>query len=100
MTYANEAALAGDADFTSRLTACLCGEAKIKPDDVVANSILRYPPSGAAMFMPFISTAPGFGDAYGDGQDQAAITDAMLLAAVQSSWQAVATTNNPPTPQP
>lgn len=100
MSYADEAALALDDEFSGRLSACLCGEAKTKPDDPIANTILRYPPNGVSMFMPFISTAPGFGDAYGAGQDQSAIDDGMLLSAVQASWQAVVTANTPPTPQP
>lgn len=91
MTYANQAALAADQDFTKRLQACLCVEAQAKVDDALATAVLRTPWTAAQdWFMPFISTAPGFGDAYGDSANQQAIDDGMILSAVQASWDAVA----------
>lgn len=96
MTYANEAALAADQDFTNRLKSCLCEEAQAQPGDAFASEVLRTPWEAAQdWFMPFISTAPGFGDAYGDDRNQTAIDDGMILSAVQASWPAVAAIHTP-----
>ena len=96
MSYADEAALATDAAFTSRLNACLCEEAQTKPeDDVLAPVVLRSPQYGGGLFMPFVSTAPGFGEAYANDPD--GITDAMLLSAVQAAWPKVAAIYHDPT---
>lgn len=91
MSYADSAALSRDADFADRAQACLNTEAQGKPDgDVLAPVILRSASGyGASLFMPFLSTAPGFADAYAAG-GQAAIDDSMLLSAVQANWDAVA----------
>jgi hypothetical protein len=97
MSYADEAALAQDQQFQARLTSALVEEAKPKADDYVAQTVLRAPTTGLTMFMPFISTAPGFGVAYGEG-GQIAITDGMILSAVQGSWSAVSALNPGPTP--
>jgi len=88
MTYENIADLARDQDFANRLGACLASEAAPKTDDL-STLILRSPSNGAQLFMPLVSAAPGFGDAYAE-TGQKAIDDGMLLSAVQASWDRVA----------
>lgn len=99
MTYASEAALANDPAFADRLKACLCKEAQVKlgadPDDPLSQTILRTPETGTEWFMPFISTAPGFGEAYELAGSQYDVTDGMLLSAVQANWDTVAELHQP-----
>jgi hypothetical protein len=102
VSYADEAALAVDEAFTGRLAAALCSEAQVingsdPGGDQLSVTILRNPSHGTAMFLPFVSTAPGFGDAYAAG-GQEAVTDGMLLSAVQATWSAVSAVNTPPNP--
>lgn len=90
MSYADEAALAADEDFRGRLQACLSTEAQpLIPQDPLAIQVLRFPSMAVQQFLPWVSTAPGFGDAYAAG-GQAAVEDPMLLSAVQANWAAVA----------
>ena len=101
MSYADEYVLGTDPQFTSRLTAAVTDESRSKVDDPLAAYCMRTPSGGAAIFMPFISTAPGFGDAGG----QANISDGQILAAIQASWEDVTTVNGigqfpPPPPAP
>lgn len=86
MSYYDVALLADDADFLSRVTACVAVENEahglgLEPDLFTASRRWRF----AAM--------PGFGDAYSSalvaevaspGKDQGVITDGMILAAVQA----------------
>lgn len=95
MTYAQTAALAADQDFTHRLAACLTTEAAPKSDEL-SDTILRSPLYGAQLFMPMVSSAPGFADAYAGG-GQEAIDDAMILSAVQASWDRAADLTTPDT---
>lgn len=95
MSYADEAALSMDSAFTARLAACLSHEAQLRAPDEFAAQVVRAPFTAAGQtFMPFISTAPGFGDAYQTG-GQDAIDDGMLLSSVQASWDAVAAAQSP-----
>ena len=88
MTYQNEADLAEDVAFSRRLSACLSTEAKGK-SDALAGYVLTDPVVGAQYFVPYLSTAPGFGDTYATGGSEA-IQDPEILAAVQANWDAVA----------
>lgn len=88
MGYQDVADLATDANFRARLAACLASESVGKTGDGLADLILRNPSSGANMFMPLVSSAPGFGDKYATG-GQEAVTDGDLLSAVQASWAKV-----------
>jgi hypothetical protein len=88
MTYAQTADLAADQEFARRLAAALSTEAGPKSDEL-SDQILRSPAYGTQLFMPLVSSAPGFADAYGSG-GQEAITDPMILSAVQASWDRVA----------
>lgn len=89
MSYTEMADLAADAQFKRRLGMCLASESTLKVDDPLADSILRGVAWGVDMFMPWIATAPSFADKYEAG-GQENITDADILAAVQSSWTSVA----------
>lgn len=99
MSYADEADLGTDAEFTRRLTAAITDESRSKIDDPLAAYVMRAPAAGAAIFMPFVSTAPGFGDKYATG-GQTSITDADILSSVQASWTDVATVNHVPPDDP
>jgi hypothetical protein len=86
MTFADTAALAADPDYRTRLAACVTTEALGKPDDPLADDVLRNGPGFAtAVFGPTVASAPGFGDKYAGG-GSAAVTDGDLLSAVQASW--------------
>lgn len=89
MSYENMSDLANDQEFAARLASAVCEQAKTRETEYVAQAGLRSPTSGAQMFMPFVSTEPGFADAYADG-GQEAITDGQILSAVQANWNAVA----------
>jgi hypothetical protein len=90
MTYADTAALAADPDYGSRLAACVVTESLGKPDDALADAVLRNGPGYAVnVFGPTVASAPGFGDKYATG-GAAAVTDADLLSAVQASWARLA----------
>ena len=88
MSYENEADLASDIPFARRLASCITEEAKGK-DDNISTLILLNPSNGAGYFMPFISTAPGFGEKFAEGGSRS-IEDAEILSAVQANWEAVA----------
>lgn len=87
MTYTEMADLAVDVEFTARLGAAVTEQAKTH-DDYVSEQALRSPAQGSSMFMPFVASEPGFASAYGSG-GQAAISDGMILSAVQANWNAV-----------
>jgi hypothetical protein len=89
MTYQQIADLGKDEAFLERLAAAVTEQAK-SHSDYAAESSLRSPSQGATMFMPFVSTEPGFAAAYGEG-GQEAITDGMMLSAIQANWDAVNT---------
>ena len=89
MTFADNAALAQDGEFTWRLGAALGIEA-LAGSDELADTILGQPTTTSAfLFMPAVSSAPGFGDKYATG-GQESITDGDITAAVQASWARVA----------
>jgi hypothetical protein len=88
MSYSDISALGRDVEFARRLAAGLTVEATPKSGDLLADQILRSPDYGASLFMPLIASAPGFGDKYATG-GQEAVTDGDLLAAMQASWSRV-----------
>jgi hypothetical protein len=86
MAYADIAALAADPDFAVRTTACYAVE-------TLAVNDIQDPGSWQAIHAWDMAAQPGFGDAYAyavanenprPGNDPAVITDAQILAAVQS----------------
>jgi hypothetical protein len=99
MTYTDTAALAGNSDFTARLTACCTEQAGIFVQDArpeysdLAREIITDP--GASFwFVWLVASSPGFGDAYAGG-GQAAIDDGMLLSSVQANWPIVSAAHPP-----
>lgn len=92
MSYQAQAELAADQQFAQRITACTSEQAQAfssDPDAAVASlaeRILADAGLGLSWFLWPVATAPGFGDAGGQG----AITDPQLLAAVQALWPTVA----------
>lgn len=97
MTYQDVSELANDAPFAGRVAGCLSTEAQGK-DDYLADECLRNPVYGASYFMPFLSGAPGFADAYAAGGSES-IDDGMILSAVQASWAAVSALYPGPAPE-
>ena len=96
MTFADTAALAADTDYRSRLAACVVTESLGKPDDQLADDVLRNGPGFAVnVFGPAVASAPGFGDKYASG-GQEAVTDGDLLSAVQGSWARLSDVYAPP----
>lgn len=89
MTYEAQAALGTDPQFSARLAAGLTTEGRSKVSDPLAKLIMNSPIQGSAVFMPFISSAPGFADKYLAG-GQESITDGDLLSAIQAEWDDVA----------
>ena len=93
MSYAIQSMLNSDQTFMARIQAAITTEARGKVDaDPLASAIMASPPRGASMFMPWISSAPGFADKY-QSEGQTGITDGDILAAVQAEWSGVATAN-------
>lgn len=98
MSYADIADLAADPEFRRRLGAGLAQESATKvPGDDLAELVMRNPELGVIAFVPFVSVAPGFADAYAAGGIEA-ITDPMLLSAMQASWSKVASIYPAPAP--
>ncbi len=89
MSYQDVYNLGTDPQFHNRLSAALTTEAVAKTDDALADQVLRNPDATALWFMPFISSAPGFAEAYATG-GQESITDGQMLSAVQAAWPKVA----------
>jgi hypothetical protein len=85
MTYQAISDLSLDPDFSGRLSAALTVEGRARIGDPLGVLIMQSPPHGVMVFMPFVSSAPGFGDKYAAG-GQGSITDPDILAAVQASW--------------
>lgn len=90
MSYADQAGLATDPEFGRRLSSALTTEGRSKVDDPVGKLVMNSPQQGVAVFMPFISSAPGFADKYA-ANGEAGITDGDILSAVQASWADVGT---------
>jgi hypothetical protein len=98
MTFQNTADLAADEQYQQRLSACLYTEALGKPGDALADQLLSSNAYyGVTIFGPVVASAPGFGDKYATG-GQEAVTDGDLLSAVQASWARLAGLYAPPTP--
>lgn len=90
MSYESQAALGSDHEFNARLSSALTTEGRSKVTDPLGKLIMNSPMQGVAVFMPFVSSAPGFADKFEAG-GQASITDGDMLSAVQASWADVAT---------
>lgn len=97
MAFQDSANLAQDSNFQARLNSCVVTEAYAKPSDEFVDQILRTTGWGGIAFGPTVSVAPGFGDLYASG-GQEAITDGDLLAAVQASWDKIAALYLPSAP--
>jgi len=89
MAYEDVYNLGTDPRFRNRLVATLTTESAVKTNDTLADQVLRNPDGTSLWFMPFISSAPGFGDQYAQG-GQEAIEDSELLSATQAAWPKVA----------
>lgn len=85
MSYADRAALVSDPAFVGRLNACVTNEAlpKAQANDPFSERLMTSYGWGATIFMPWISSAPGF------DVGQELITDNMILSAVQAFWDEV-----------
>ena len=90
MSYQDQAALAADQVFNQRTQSALTTEGRAQTTDPLGKLIMNSPAHGTVVFMPFLSSAPGFADKYAGG-GQAAITDGDILSAVQASWADVTT---------
>ena len=88
MAYQDVYNLGTDPLFRNRLVATLTTESVNKTNDALADQAMRNPDATALWFMPFVSSAPGFGDQYATG-GQEAIDDGELLSATQASWPKV-----------
>jgi len=96
MAFTDIAALAADPGYQSRLAACVFNETLAKPSDYFTDTILRVGPGFAVQaFGPTVASAPGFGDKYTEG-GQEAVTDGDLLSAVQANWTRIAALYLPP----
>jgi len=82
MSYAEQSALYNDYAFRGRLEAAVTKESRGKTGDLAA-AVLAFPPKGTELFLPYVTTEPGF-DVAND-----AITDGMLLSAIQAVWPLV-----------
>lgn len=95
MAYQDTATLVADPVFTNRITACCTEQAAIfindqRPDYVaLADEVIREAAT-AVWFYWLVASAPGFGDAGGSS----AITDPMILSAVQNLWPVVASAHD------
>lgn len=99
MTYADNAALGQDSLFVFRLGAALGVESLGRSDPLSDTILTQSATASADLFMPAVSSAPGFGDLYAGG-GQEAISDGDLLAAVQASWERIAASVAGDTPPP
>lgn len=94
MPYIDVSRLVGDQDFTNRITACCTEQAAVfindqRPEWVALAEAIIADAAAAAWFYWLVAAAPGFGDAFAGGGSEA-ITDQMLLSAVQALWPTVA----------
>ncbi len=89
MPYQDRAALVTDPVFIGRLNACVTNEAlpMAQAGDPFGQRLMTAWGWGGTIFMPWVSSAPGFDVAGAD------ITDGMLLSAVQASWAEVQALN-------
>jgi hypothetical protein len=90
MSYTDQAGLNSDPEFNRRTSSALTTEGRAKVNDPLGKLIMNSPQQGVVVFMPFLSSAPGFADKYATG-GQEAITDGDILSAVQASWADVTT---------
>lgn len=90
MSYEDQHAIYEDFTFRGRLEAAVTKESRSRSGDM-ASAILRYPLTGTELFLPWVTTEPGF-----DVADQRQITDGMLLAAIQAVWAPVEASYVPP----
>lgn len=90
MSYESQAGLAVDREFNARLSSALTTEGRAQVTDSLGKLIMNSPQHGVTIFMPFVSSAPGFADKFQAG-GQATIQDLEILSAVQASWADVKT---------
>ena len=96
MTYQAAYQLTADAAFGGRTRACATQQAEIFKDDqrpdyvALAESVMRSEGDPLWAFVNLTASAPGIAGLAGDPTDQALVTDADLLAAVQALWPVVA----------
>jgi hypothetical protein len=86
MSYADQAALYNDYAFRARLEAAVTKESRTHAASEMASAILKFPPKGTELFLPWVTTEPGFDVA------ESSITDPMLLSAIQAVWPSVEAT--------
>ncbi len=96
MSYLDQANLASDGEFNRRLGAALSNEARAKTTEELGRLVMNSPPQGVAAFMPFIASAPTFGDKFANG-GSSSITDGDMLSAIQANWDLVAAVQFPVT---
>ena len=89
MSYADQAAIYSDYAFRDRLQSAVTKESRSKPGEM-ATAILAFPPKGTELFLPWVTTEPGF-----DVADQETITDGQILSAIQAVWADVESANYP-----
>lgn len=93
MSFADQSALAANSWFTARLTACATEQAGVFINDArveyvsLARQVLADPVAATWFSWP-VATAPGLGDTYAGG-GQEAIADGDILAAVQAAWPTI-----------
>jgi hypothetical protein len=83
MSYADQSALYNDYTFRGRLEAAVTKESRSRPASDMAGAILAFPPKGTELFLPWVTTEPGF------DVEESTITDPMLLSAIQAVWAPV-----------
>jgi hypothetical protein len=104
MSYTSTAALIVDEGFVDRVEVCAVEQAKVMVNDqtvsgsdrTLAIEILASMVNGARL-VPIVATEPSFSDLYDEG-GQEAISDGMILSAVQQRWSLAALPFVPTTP--
>jgi hypothetical protein len=107
MGYADMGALAADPAFVGRVTACAVEQAKVIADDAGADPadkdfalrVVGSPAVGGERLVPLLAVEPSFADLFGES-GEAAISDGMVLAAIQANWHLAATALVLPMPPP
>jgi hypothetical protein len=99
MTYIDNAHLSQDAEFVYRLGSALGIEALARSDELADTILIQPSTTSAFLFMPAVSSSPGFGDLFSSG-GQGAITDGDILSAVQANWVRIATATAAAAPPP
>jgi len=96
VTYLDQANLASEPKFRTRLGAALAEQGRSHVAEPLGRLIMNSPEEGVAAFVPFVASAPGFGDKFAQAGNSDSITDGDILSAVQTSWDDVNTVQFPP----